>query len=82
MCFLIIFLPTGPGRGLFAVSEHHLIVVGDVALNKMESTDGHGLRNQVGTEIVAAVKGHEEAERPEEVGLVMLLRLLSNQTFL
>lgn len=44
----------------------------------MESTDGHGLRDKVSTESVATVEGHEEAERPEVVCLVMLLSLLSN----
>lgn len=74
----MIFLPAWPGCGLFAVCENHLIVVGDVALNKMESADGHGLRNKVSAETVAAVEGHEKAERPEVVRLVMLLSLLSN----
>lgn len=78
----MIFLPARPGSGLFAVCENHLIVVGDVSLNKMESTDGHGLRNQVSAETVATVEGHEKAERPEVVRLVMLLSLLSNETFL
>jgi len=53
--------PPGPGRGFFAVCQQHLVVVGYVALNKMKSTDRHGLGNQVGTETVATVECHEKA---------------------
>ena len=48
----------------------------------MEGPDGHGLRHQVGTETIAAVEGHEEAQSPEEVGLIVLLGLLPDQTLL
>lgn len=48
----------------------------------MEDTDAHGLGDQVGTETVDAVEGHEEAEGPEIVGLVILLRLFPDQPFL
>lgn len=75
-------LPAGPGGGLFAVSEYHLIVVGNIAFHKMESTNGHRLGHQVSTEIIATVEGHEKAECPQVVGFIMLLSLLPNQTFL
>lgn len=70
--------PAWPGSGLFAVRKDHLVVVGDVALDEVECADRHRLGNQVGTETVAAIKGHEEAERPKVVRLVVLLRLLSH----
>lgn len=71
-------LPAWPGSGLFAVREDHLVVVGDVALDEVEGADRHCLGNQVGTKTVATIKGHEKAECPKVVRLVVLLHLLSN----
>lgn len=48
----------------------------------MKGADGHGLRNQVRVETVATVEGHEKAESPEVVGLIVLLRLLPNKSLL
>lgn len=48
----------------------------------MKSADGHGLRNQVSAEVVAAVESHEEAERPQVIGLIVLLALFSDQVLL
>lgn len=79
---ILMVLPAWPGCGLFAVCEDHFIVFYDVALNKMKRADGHGLRNQVGMETVATVEGHEKAESPEVVRLVMFLSLLPNKSFL
>lgn len=79
---MVTVLPARPGRGLFAVCEQHFVVLYDVALNKMKRADGHGLRNQVGVETVATVEGHEKAESPEVVRLIMFLSLLSNKSLL
>lgn len=48
----------------------------------MKRADGHGLRNQVSVETVATVEGHEKAESPEVVRLIMFLSLLSNKSLL
>lgn len=48
----------------------------------MKRADGHGLGNQVGVETVATVEGHEEAESPEVVRLIVFLSLLSDKSLL
>lgn len=73
-----LFWPARPWCSLFAVSKHHLIVVGYVLLYKVEGTDGEGLRNKLRPAAITTVKGHEEAQTPQVISLIMLLALFTN----
>lgn len=70
--------PARPWYGLFAVSEHHFIIIGDVLLYEVEGTDWEGLGDELRFAAVATVKGHEEAQTPQIISLIVLLTLFTN----
>lgn len=74
--------PACPGGSFLAVSQHHLIVVGEVLLNEVEGTDTEGLRDQAWLEGGSPVEGHEESQGPHVIGLIVLLSFLAKQVIL
>lgn len=71
--------PVCPGGGLLAVSQHHLIVGGEVLLDEVKGVDTEGLRDQARLEGGSSVEGHEEGQGPHVVDLIMLLSPLPKQ---